>query len=254
MQTLRYTSLWWSNEVARPYIVLGMHRSGTSWLSRTLHDSGIFMGMFQEKNAESIPFLSLNQKALQARGGDWIDPLVLDAGTFAQWSPVDLYRKHLKLGMNARLWIRLCANYRWGWKDPRNVFSAPAWKERFPQARWIHVHRDGREVAMSLWNRNRKPGEVFDPRLKDLVFCFRLWERYLAQMEQWEQQGFRFATVSYAALLEGSGWKDLERALGVGLQPAPLRKRDASNPPAEFPEPLETAAQGSPVYQRWKAR
>jgi len=250
-----YRSRWWSHDFERPYIVLGMHRSGTSWLSRVLHDSGVFMGMLQEKNAESIPFLSLNQQALIAQGGDWIDPVVLESRAFARWSPRDLYREHLKLGINARLWIRFKANYRWGWKDPRNVFAAAAWRDRFPKARWIHVYRDGREVAMSLWNRNRKPGEVHDPRLDDLVFCFRLWERYLVQMEDWEHRGFPCITVSYAALIEGKGWRHLEQSLGFRLNVVPtLQAQGPFEPQRSFPESLEEAARNSPVFERWMSR
>jgi len=41
-----------------------------------------------------------------------------------------------------------------GWKDPRNTFTLPVWKEVFPSLRTIHIVRHGVDVAASLARRH----------------------------------------------------------------------------------------------------
>ncbi len=246
-----YPSIAASNQRLKPLVVFGMHRSGTSLLSRCLHNSGVFMGMMQEHNAEAVQFLSLNEQALKKAGADWIEPLELPKGTFAHLKAVDLYREHFKLSMRSGLWLRFKANYRWGWKDPRNTFALAAWTEVFPNARLLHLYRDGRAVAMSLWNRNLREAESGrDARLGDPVLCFRVWERYLEQVERWDAGGFKIAHISYEHLVRGSGWSELEKNLGISIR-RPEIDRSAKD---DFPIDLIEAAQQSAVYQRWKAR
>jgi hypothetical protein len=38
----------------------------------------------------------------------------------------------------------------WGWKDPRNTFLLPIWLEIFPNAKIIHIYRNGLDIAKSL--------------------------------------------------------------------------------------------------------
>jgi hypothetical protein len=44
----------------------------------------------------------------------------------------------------------------WGWKDPRNTFTLPVWLDIFPEAKIIHLHRSGMDVALSLRRRGRR--------------------------------------------------------------------------------------------------
>ena len=41
-----------------------------------------------------------------------------------------------------------------GWKDPRNTFTLPVWKQVFPSLRAIHIVRHGVDVAASLARRH----------------------------------------------------------------------------------------------------
>ena len=43
--------------------------------------------------------------------------------------------------------------FAWGWKDPRNTFTLPLWRELFGRVRVIHVWRNGVDVAASLRSR-----------------------------------------------------------------------------------------------------
>ena len=43
-----------------------------------------------------------------------------------------------------------------GWKDPRNTFTLPVWKQVFPNLRTLHIVRHGVDVAASLARRHAK--------------------------------------------------------------------------------------------------
>ena len=62
------------NNCISPIIICGMHRSGTSLLSRILSDIGIFMGKYQDENNESIYFQRLNRWMMSCIASSWDFP------------------------------------------------------------------------------------------------------------------------------------------------------------------------------------
>ena len=44
----------------------------------------------------------------------------------------------------------------WGWKDPRNTFTASIWKEVFPDLKEVYIIRHPIDIAESLFKRQRK--------------------------------------------------------------------------------------------------
>jgi hypothetical protein len=170
-----------TNHINHPLIIIGMHRSGTTMVAEALNKAGVFMGAFREHNGEALHFLSLNQQMLWAAGGDWLLPVVPGSEHDKTLPPNEIYAEHIKSPSANEKRLRLFNNVRWGWKDPRNTFTLPLWVKRFPEARVLHMVRDGRAVAMSLQTRNQVVGEVFDERLGDIEFCFKLWETYVQQ-------------------------------------------------------------------------
>lgn len=185
------------NPLYTPVVVIGMHRSGTSLLVDVLEALGIHMGLVQDHHGEAMHFLSINQRALAAAGGNWLHPVVPAEPHFDQWSPLDLYLEHLK---QVGKWSKVKALVQaqpWGWKDPRNTFTLPHWLRIFPHAQVIHVHRHPAEVIQSLQVRNEKRGEVHDEALQDTAFCFALWEKYVEQAMGYE--GIHH--ISYQGLL-----------------------------------------------------
>lgn len=170
-----------TNYLTHPLIIIGMHRSGTTMVADALNKAGVFMGVFREHNGEALHFLSLNQQMLWAAGGDWLSPVEPAEAHDKSLPANEIYAEHIK-SPSANYWrLRFLNNRRWGWKDPRNTFTLPLWLKRFPNARVLHVVRDGRAVALSLNSRNRVTGEVFNERLNHLEFCFKLWENYVQQ-------------------------------------------------------------------------
>ena len=142
-----------------PIIVIGMHRSGTSLLSRILSQAGVFMGADTDRNHESYFFQKLNIWLLNQCGGRWdhpgvIDDLLVDMKIRTQTTEYLRQQigspkliRYLGLARTLSRFNRLDA---WGWKDPRNTFTLPLWMDVFPNARIINVYRHGVDVAASL--------------------------------------------------------------------------------------------------------
>ena len=61
-----------------PFVVIGMHRSGTSLVSRILDKSGIMMGKDLQTDHESKFFIQLNKWIYQNAGADWARPKALE--------------------------------------------------------------------------------------------------------------------------------------------------------------------------------
>lgn len=204
-----------------PFIIIGMHRSGTTLLAKVLESAGIFMGVMKDPNFEAYHFLSLNQQMLAKAGGSWIDPVVPGKEQAAAESAEVLYREHFKLNGKLSLWRNRLQNPAWGWKDPRNTFTLGHWLELYPQARVIHLTRAAEAVVKSLQARNRVPGEVYEEALNDKQFCLALHQKYLDQARHWRGQlGARYFELDYADLVrpDSEAVKGLSGFCGRALQ------------------------------------
>ncbi len=179
---------------AAPIVVIGMHRSGTSLVTRILRAAGVDMGADGNVHDESELFLGLNQEIFRAAHAEWDWPLALlpaledealcrnlvarleealrskEARAFAgrRFGRVDL----------------LSREDRWGWKDPRNTGTLPLWRKVFPEARVVNVLRDGVDVAASLVTRERKrAGRLHNAARSSRCLspegAFELWTEYL---------------------------------------------------------------------------
>ena len=194
------------NYISQPFIVIGMHRSGTTLLANAMNEAGICMGVFRDHNGEAMHFLSLNQQLLWADDASWINPKVPSGKGVELPKANEMYAEHIKSMSSNAAKLRLLHNAPWGWKDPRNTFTLKHWLHIFPEAKVIHVLRDGRDVALSLQARNSFKGEVFDEKLNKLDFNFALWESYVTEGMRWKKQmGGRYFEIRYEDLLHPSG-------------------------------------------------
>lgn len=184
-----------------PFIIIGMHRSGTSFLAKVLERSGIFMGVVKDPNFEAMHFLSVNQQVLWAAQLDWHKPGVPNKDHWTHFTAEVLYREHFRLnGRWARFkqWLR---REDWGWKDPRNTFTLDMWLHLFPEAKVIHMHRNTDAVVQSLQKRNERKGEVFAEELRDTQFCLELHQKYVDQARSYASQlEDRYLEIDYTKL------------------------------------------------------
>ncbi len=150
-----------------PVIIIGMHRSGTSMLTDLLESLGLFMGRQQNGNQEALFFYHLNKWLLRQSGGEWDQPELFDR-VIADATRRELFTDFLEytlgtpravsfLGWPRYLRYRNVPNLdvTWGWKDPRTTFTLPLWLDLFPDAKVLHIYRNGVDVASSLRVRSR---------------------------------------------------------------------------------------------------
>ena len=218
----------------QPVIILGMHRSGTSLVTQIVERYGIFMGDQQETNHEAIFFLQLNGWLLRQLGATWDEPRNAQfhddmvSGQLASTLEFTLKSSDARakyLGSSkARLYDDIAnLDFPWGWKDPRNVWTASFWLKLFPEAKILHVYRHPVDVAASLRYRELKHAEAMNRiideiglpsflekgyqfqisgRVKLLTEGFRLWEQYVSQALALEEEyPDNFLAFSYEDLL-----------------------------------------------------
>ncbi|WP_067560812.1 sulfotransferase family protein [Halofilum ochraceum] len=222
-----------------PIIIIGMHRSGTSLLTRVLGQAGLFMGRGASRNEEAGFTNAVNAWLLHQASATWDRPesvdWLLEDESLRPW--LTDYLGGIVRGpasvrfLGARRWLR----YRgldqvaepWGWKDPRNTCTLPLWLDLFPEARVLHIVRHGVDVAESLrvrrerevgrrtrryerhrnlycWNPFAPKRRGFGPqaRCATLDGAFDLWEYYVARArEHTTVLGSRALEVQYESVL-----------------------------------------------------
>jgi hypothetical protein len=131
-------------------LVLGMHRSGTSWLTRVVNLCGASLGgavagpnpWNQTGHWESLEGILVNDLILSSSGGSWDRP------------PEHLSCDHL---IRWRMKWFLGGLHREGtaiWKDPRTVLTFPLWKPLLQRYSILAIIRHPLSVARSLQRRN----------------------------------------------------------------------------------------------------
>ncbi len=159
-----------------PIAVTGMHRSGTSMITRALHDSGLHLiGSGAEDlidAAEDNPegfwenkaIVACNDDLLEATGGSWDNPPELPP------QAVDDPRVANIADAGTAALTALSEHEHWGFKDPRTCLTAAFWLDLQPDLRFIICVRHPLEVALSLKRRNQNSYSL----------GLALWERYYA--------------------------------------------------------------------------
>ncbi len=182
-----------------PFILIGMHRSGTSLVAEILRDAGIFMGADCSKtHTESRFFLNANHQIYSVAHAEWDRPLPVNdlmaeeqvaAGVTANMRRLlDSPQLAKYLGFSRYWQVRSLANLDrdWGWKDPRSTFTLPVWLRIYPRARVLNIYRNGVDVASSLRARERERSRelhnpLFSCRCLDLDRAFAVWVEYVQQ-------------------------------------------------------------------------
>jgi hypothetical protein len=158
-----------TNMPARVVAILGMHRSGTSCLTGSLQDSGLFLGechtwnKHNEKgNRENQKFVDLHDDILAQNGGAWDAPPAK-----VVWSDEHIARAKALLAAHA-------GEPNFGFKDPRALLVLDGWKSLYPGIEFIGIYRHPNAVAKSLEKRSSKSRED----------SLKLWYSYNSVMYQ----------------------------------------------------------------------
>lgn len=144
--------------------VLGMHRSGTSMLTRILNICGMEIGpnsdLYKNKGDnpkghwENLKFIEINQEIINIFSKDkqWdsIPNFPPDWQNSAEIKHLEIKAKKLVSGFNQKYPI-------WGWKDPRTCLTLPFWKKIISQdINFVIILRNPFQIVGSLKKRNNK--------------------------------------------------------------------------------------------------
>jgi hypothetical protein len=175
--------------VANPVFFIGSGRSGTSTLARLLGshpDVAVFPHEANELWHPGLyPWFRSQRETLPL----WRDPYAFTAASLRRRTAADDQRLKALLGSYQRLFRRhYVVN-----KSVMITFMIPYVLELFPDARFIHLVRDGRAVALSFAKMERRkidrhPAPYrksgLDCSLKTLIDDFaRHWRQHIAEVE-----------------------------------------------------------------------
>jgi hypothetical protein len=147
-----------TDRTEQPLLILGMHRSGTSYLARLMQALGMFIGddLVGPKKGnprghfEAVPMLEFHQKLIAAR----IDGSrrAFDDGMLVQ-EPLAAGYSEEETAEAESLIATLRRPGPWGWKEPRTCLFLDLWKSLLPDAQAVIVYRHPLEVHQSLLRR-----------------------------------------------------------------------------------------------------
>ncbi len=198
-----------------PVIIIGMHRSGSSMLSKILQELGVFMGADLDQYAESMFFQQINEWLMLQTRCSWDNPSNIkyinnsykkELADIVKFR-ISNYKSNSYLGKTKTINKDLFSiKTMWGWKDPRNTFTFDIWKQIFENPLIIHIHRNPVDVANSLFVReNLKVQKTTDKSIKSKLYSYKLpqkplsnfsyksmnldggfslWEEYIKQVKQ----------------------------------------------------------------------
>lgn len=249
-----------------PTCITGMHRSGTSMITRLLNICGLYLGPAdkllppQADNPEGFWELSelveINNSLLERFGGSWNQPPILFPPTFE--NIVDLSPLRARA---TTVIAQLAEQEFWGWKDPRTSLTLSFWRDLLGDLKVVICLRNPLDAAGSLVSRGTP-----------INYGHHIWGVYYQNLLE-QAHGLPCLVTHYDSyFLDAEA--ELKRLLDfVGLQPTseqfetaiasvknPLRKHSSSDLDLlKSDVPIELADQyfklcenAGPVYSRVK--
>ncbi|GJL81598.1 MAG: sulfotransferase [marine bacterium B5-7] len=198
------------------FFVCGVMKSGTTWLERLVdaHPEAICKGEAHFGGQVVRPFVQwVKDYNLEiSRKGGAIAHLKKHGGTTDVLAYDDrdvAFLSIATIGMMFGKWLNDDRVKCIGDKTPGNLDDMPMLSSLFPEARFIHIIRDGRDVAVSLWHFNLKTDigktvqnwGTFENFAKDFA------GGWADKIEEGRKQGLRlgqqrYLEVTYETLLE----------------------------------------------------
>ena len=138
-----------------PLVIGATGGSGTRVIARIAKHAGYNLGSRLNSSEDALEFYSFHDI--------WINPFVFAQGRGEAMTPWQSAR--MKEGFHAALARHIPEaerrGTRWGWKAPRSIYLLSFLSAQFPQLKFIHVLRDGRDMALSPnQNQLRKHGRA----------------------------------------------------------------------------------------------
>ncbi len=118
---------------AGPNVIGATGGSGTRVLARVVRRAGMYLGDDLNRSEDALDFAAFSDR--------WVN--VIAAGERPPEIVDDLRRLVVRQQRSG------AAAPRWGWKEPRSLYLLPLLAEELPNLRYLHVVRDGRDMAFS---------------------------------------------------------------------------------------------------------
>ena len=134
---MRSSSLF--SEASPPIVVVNTAHSGSRLLARVLMDAGVYMGSNISSSLDCLEMLPLVEHAVLSSRNGVPTGSELDNPESRRLAESHI-GKHLQDTGSAE---------RWGWKLCETLLIVPLIHAYFPQAKFVHLVRDGRDVALS---------------------------------------------------------------------------------------------------------
>jgi Sulfotransferase family len=129
-----------------PYVIGATGGSGTRVLARILRHASAFLGTHLNVSDDSLFFGAYSDRWIN-RFVSGATPLPTDAVRTAMARDLDVtVTQHLSSLLAEGPGSRWRA---WGWKEPRSIFLLPFFAAHFPALKFLHLVRDGRDMAYS---------------------------------------------------------------------------------------------------------
>lgn len=188
------------------YVVLGMHKSGTTLVSQILHHSGVNMVDDLDENIsydkgnkyERESTLRLDMDIL---GTDDLDQVQTRAQAKRELT-VELRER-----MRGLIHETSARHADWGFKDPRCSLLYPLWQPQLPQHRLVVVYRHPAEA----WPRFRWVGlrRFYSNYSLAMGFLVRWHDHNIAILDALEKADQDYLVISYREMMSGD--RDLDR-------------------------------------------
>jgi hypothetical protein len=177
-----------------PVLIGATGGSGTRAVHGVLSRAGLFMGERLNGAGDAMDF--------EPWLDDWINPILEVTGR------LDYRPEELPDALRARIltaFREALAAYapsgsgRWGWKNPRSMYMLPLIHSVFPDLHFVHVIRDGRDMALSdNQNQRRKHfAALFGADREGPAASAALWARANLETAAWGERtlGSRYHRV-----------------------------------------------------------
>lgn len=192
--------------IESPIFIVGSPRSGTSLLSRIIGSHPEIGIPFESHLYPRLyPWRKVYGDLSMYESRERIVGDMVNMETIKNWEEIPEKREilnnfkgsdfHSAFRAIMEAWLSIVGKKRWGEKTPHNIFFWKDILEGFPDSRFIHIVRDGRDVAMS-WKKVRFGPEHFYP-------IANLWNKYIEKVDELKCNidSDRFHEVKYEEIL-----------------------------------------------------
>jgi glycosyltransferase involved in cell wall biosynthesis len=174
-----------------PNVIGATGGSGTRVVARIIRRCGVFLGSHLNESEDSLDLAEYLDRWINPFVGRERFPLSADAEVMMAEELDMVLRRHMA-GLNGSV-------EPWGWKEPRSLYLLPFVHKQFPELKFLHLVRDGRDMAFSAnQNQLREHGGAL------LNSEERAWSQPLQSIALWSR--VNLLAAEYAETNMGAGY------------------------------------------------